>query len=95
MEYFLDSFIHILGPFISLSSSSKVAIPINDIISPTGTIVREGYPVTRPTTSLSSVLYLSFITTPAGTAEGTGMKWIIAGTEGQVIIETHQIDSGR
>ncbi|KAH8600019.1 hypothetical protein B0O99DRAFT_611578 [Bisporella sp. PMI_857] len=93
--HFLDSFIHVLGDFVQLSSTLKTAYPLTTIVNTEGKVVAENYIKTSPdhilvqgTLSSSATASLSYYTAPGPTIDNTGIRWLITGTEGEIEVTT-------
>ncbi|KAK3382658.1 putative oxidoreductase [Lasiosphaeria ovina] len=90
--HFLDSFIDILGDFDTLQSTLTTQWPTIPIVDKAGEVVNPAYPKTVPDHIMvqgrlasGAAASLSFRHTKAS-GDGTGIRWIIAGTEGEIAV---------
>jgi hypothetical protein len=91
----LDSFTHILGPFSHLNSTLTTAYPSTKITTPTREVIDANYPKTahdhilvQGALSSGVVASLSFRSVSGKTIDGSGIRWLITGTDGEVEVTT-------
>jgi predicted dehydrogenase len=94
--HFLDSFTNVLGDFDSITSSSlRTDFPTANIVDPEGNVVQENYPKTAPDSiqiqgklKNGAGVSIVYYTAPGKAVDGTGIRWLITGTEGQIEVTT-------
>ena len=92
----LDSFVYVLGNFTNLSSILKVGEHTVALVDAGGNIVDPAYPNTTPdeifvqgTLKSGGVASINYHWVPVGkTVNGTGVRWTIVGTKGEIEITT-------
>ncbi|KAE8451058.1 hypothetical protein EG329_004730 [Mollisiaceae sp. DMI_Dod_QoI] len=96
--HFLDSFVHVLGDFKSLKSSLRTDYPTTDIVDASGAIITKNHPKTSPdniqlqgTLESGASVSIAYYTFPGPAIDGTGIRWMITGTEGQIEITTPEM----
>lgn len=97
--HFLDSFIHVLGDFASLTSLLKIEESSTALVDTEGVIVEKNYPKNTPdeifvqgTLHSGAIVSTNFRHIPTGkSVTGTGIRWIITGTKGEIEITTREI----
>lgn len=92
----LDSFVHVLGNFGSLTSILKSDSDTAVVKRGDGSIgkVPKNTPdqvLIQGTLISGAVASLNYRTAPAGSVGGVGVHWIITGTEGEIDVKTQEL----
>lgn len=93
--HFLDSFVHVLGDFKELKSSMRTDYPLVDIVDMSGNVLQKDYRKTTPdgiqilgTLESGASASIAYYTATSTSIDGTGVRWMITGTEGQIEVTT-------
>lgn len=87
----LDSFIHVLGTFSTLNSILKTEIKTTVLVNTAGEVTDPAFPRTSPdhifvhgTLKSGAIVSINFRGMNGKTVSGTGVRWTITGTEGEI-----------
>ncbi|KAG0652059.1 Aspirochlorine biosynthesis E [Hyphodiscus hymeniophilus] len=96
--HFLDTFINVLGTFDTLNSLLKTDRKTGILVDAAGDLVDPAYPITSPdhifvhgTLNSGVSASINFRAISGKTVSGTGVRWTITGTEGEIEVSSPEV----